>query len=367
MALKPIGDRFLAEVAEWLTCARWTTGPVVGYTKRVPRELLILCKFQKVMGVTQSDLDRASEEVARRKALPTGDLEVTPPSNPGVAAEAARVLDVVRTVSGAVFTEAKMTCLHEAAHACVAVALGIRVIEASVRPTPASGGFPGSLGRVLHSVLPDPVPLDAWPTSFWVETSVMVSLAGLVLEELIDVNYQAAPLWQSDYVSTMAVLKSVEPDVWLAGDQLERMRNKTAMFLLQPWLMDDIFRVAGLLEERGRLTGRELTTQVYNGQCGAVNPRDTSIRCDIPQQHERGDHVLMSRRDAQPIWSGFGSRPTKKVPVTSLTGPLKSLRHLNLGGTVPLARKWQTTLEEAVDTPLVLVGERFPRAWCQLS
>jgi hypothetical protein len=94
MALKPIGDRFLAEVAEWLTCARWTTGPVVGYTKRVPRELLILCKFQKVMGVTQSDLDRASEEVARRKALPTGDLEVTPPSNPGVAAEAARVLDV---------------------------------------------------------------------------------------------------------------------------------------------------------------------------------------------------------------------------------------------------------------------------------
>ena len=357
MSTELSSDGILADLAKWLTYARRSPESMVWNSTPVPLASL----WHSVM----REIEEASAGQPRDQAQST-KLDATVTSSQSTEGQAAMFLDVLQIGRGEGFNEEEAPCLRAAATACVAVALGIDVSEVSTLREPVHDSWPAPLGHVHHSRLPDPGPMDASASSFWIEASVIVALAGPVLERLIDL-YEAAPLEQSDCRYAMAVLKSVEPDPQLAAAELERLRDKTAMFLLQPWLIEEIFRVAVLLEERGRLTGHELRTQIDNGRCGAVYPGDTSIRCDIPQHHARGEHQSFARRDAPIFWSGFAFRWARKQPVANLTGPVKALRKLSLGGPAPLAKKWQATLEAAWNPPLDLTGERFPTAWCQLS
>ena len=365
MPRPPIPARALADVAEFLAYARQTSGPVIQYAGPIPLRALFACSQRDLMGVTRAELTKAVAEIKRRSTQPIAEVEPVAPPTAHAAEERSALLDSLHEAIGEGFTPEEATSLHEAAHACVAVALGVPVHEVSVRPRAGRDGSPGSLGHVVHSSPPDPLPIDAWANSFWVETSVMVELAGFVLGELLDGYCETSPRDQTDYQWAMAVLKTVEPDPTRTGAQLQRLRNKVAVFLLRPWLLSEIFELAGLLQEHERLTGHELHARLYGGRCAAVCPTDPSIRCDIDRPHARGPHQSIARRDAPIEWSGFAFKPSRTPPISTQTGPVKALRNLNNGGPQPLGKKWLALIETVVDEPLDLSGEPLPTAWCQ--
>lgn len=365
MGSKPISQRMLADVAEWLSTCENSESIGRG-AKRVPLGGLFACRHQGLLAVTERHLQIAARQATQPRRLePTDQFHSAGLLEPaGCATAVQRALDALQLADGSSYTELETTCLHEAAHASVAIALGVPVLEASVRPTPGADGMPGSLGHVLHTRLPDPLPLDAWASSLWVETSVMVGLAGYTLEAMIDPNYEPSPLEETDYVHAMATLRCVEPDPASAQTHFQRLRRKTMVLVSQEWLLADITKIARDLHKAKRITGRELYTDTFGGTCSAVYPGDPAIRCDIPNAHPRGDHTFM-RRGEEPIhWKGFPYRPPRKVAIGSLAGPIKSLRILNDGGRAVLPKKWELILEEAMGEPVEITDEPFPTAWC---
>jgi hypothetical protein len=82
-----------------------------------------------------------------------------------------------------------MTAFHEAAHAVVAVAVGVQVIEVSILPGKTDGIVPDSWGHVRHWQHPDPRPQDCWSGSAWFTTWAMTTLSGYVTEELLDPDW----------------------------------------------------------------------------------------------------------------------------------------------------------------------------------
>src|SRR4051812_19722896 len=81
--------------------------------------------------------------------------------------------------------ERRMTAYHESAHTVAAIAFGQLFSRVTIRPVAASPYHPGYLGNVCVYPLPDPRPQDCWPFSVWVESQIVIDLAGYLLEDLL--------------------------------------------------------------------------------------------------------------------------------------------------------------------------------------
>jgi hypothetical protein len=242
----------------------------------------------------------------------------------------------------------QLTAFHEGAHAVVAVSLGMKVREVSIRPRVGDGIVPDSWGHVSHWLLSDPRPEDSWSGSAWFETWAMTTLAGYVIEELLDPEwYFWCEAW--DHRRVIDMLREFSPREPDKGVRLlARLREQTSSLLIRPEILAEVTRVADLLLAEEQATGAKFYETLYGGKCRARHPSRTEIRCQ-KSPHPFGPHVYLtpSMPSGQLItWEGL-PLPWRGQRVGSMTGSQKRIRAINLGQAPrPITKPWRDALDE---------------------
>lgn len=258
-------------------------------------------------------------------------------------------------------TEKRKTAIHEAAHAVVAVALGVRVWSLSVRRVPADGYRSASLGRVLHQRSLAPTPSDCHPESAWMRTWLMIAAAGYVAEQIA---WPDTPIFHegSDNVDIVAMLTHLNGrDLETARQWIWNTRADTAELLLQTWAMNECLDVAERLLRDQKISGDEFYRSFYKGQCSAFYPPDPSVRCE-DKPHPFGPHAAPAepwQPRRQRSWYDWGSMPPSRPPrVTRMSAKQRNIHALNAGQyTGPLPRRVEPLLGEFRDLSALAEAE----------
>jgi hypothetical protein len=248
----------------------------------------------------------------------------------------------------------QLTAFHEAAHAVVAVSLGMKVREVSIRPRSGNGIVPDSWGHVSHWRLSDPRPEDCWSGSAWFETWAMTTLAGYVIEELLDPEWY---FWCEalDHRRAIDMLREFSPREPDKGVRLlARLREQTSSLLIRPEILAEVTRAADLLLAEEQATGAKFYESLYDGKCRARHPSRTEIRCQ-KSPHPFGGHISFGSHiwqtepssEASPIiWDGLPA-PPRNQKVGSMTLSQKRIRAINLGHAPRrLPKSWSEALDE---------------------
>jgi hypothetical protein len=251
------------------------------------------------------------------------------------------------------------TAFHEAAHAAVCVALGVKVQHATIRPEPASEYYPGSLGHVCHYPHPIPRPEDGWPNSHWVESWVLVKLAGYATEDLLwpesTCNWGAVP----DHLLVLDMYRLFAPrDPIAVFTHIRSAKRKCDALLREARVLEPLEAIAGRLLQQETISGDELYGSFFHKRCSAFHPTDPQVRCE-KSPHPASSHVRYRRsarsgdgEDAPGIvWDGLPV-PDHRLRVGQLTPNLKAMRALNFGGRPrALTQRWLEVLD-AFDAPM---------------
>ena len=232
--------------------------------------------------------------------------------------------------------ERLVTALHEAAHAVTAVAIGHEVLSATIKPTAASPYAAGSWGHVCTWRMPPPSPDDCWVRSHWVESYLMLQLAGYLTEDILFPDHAdcASPAQVSDHYRAVHLLHAILPgDVERARATLVELRTRTFRLLELEQHIVILLQVAHLLLCEETVAGEEvLYRRLFKNRCNAIHPTDPSIRCTHPP-HPYADHYLWNRktRKIEERWPGFRI-PNSRERVSALPPLVRRVRGLNAGG-----------------------------------
>lgn len=247
-----------------------------------------------------------------------------------------------------VIDDLQLTALHEAAHAVVAVNLGVEVTEASIRPEPASSDGPPSLGHVCFWRHPDPQPQDCWEGSHWTKRWVMTMLAGYILEEELMEGQPFQPaVW--DNAQVIHLLRRLKPRQPVEGLRvLEKWRSATCDLLLEPDVAKEVLAAADLLLELEVVDGRTFYNRLYGGMCSARNPEESGTRCE-KRPHRFGPHLRRSPDNpaaAPMVWAGL-STPNPRERVSAMSTKQRNIRAVNLGQPPDrIPRSWAEALDQ---------------------
>lgn len=260
------------------------------------------------------------------------------------------------------------TAFHEAAHALVCVRNGVLVHDMSVVAQPATAFAPGTLGHVTHSAPPLPTEADLWLSSWWTEVQLQISLAGYLMDDLLEETATGGRQPSrtrrhpaADHGRAVALMRALAPRMppTAVADHAKDVRRKTQALLLDaPGNLELIERMAFRLREAGRLTTGAVYREFFDGRCSAYSVHSPDALCER-EPHRYGPHyMLVPMPGGRPHerdyveWDGFTPPAVKRRRVGEMTSHWKRVRALTEGGPGPhIPKNWSVVFDACDELP----------------
>lgn len=247
---------------------------------------------------------------------------------------------------------------HEASHAVVLVALGGRkVTEVAVpryaHPLTSAREAPLSVGYV-DCIAAEPQPRDCAIDSDWVRTTVMIRMAGYLLNDVIWQDDSSAEdirrLPRSDHAQIVSILRVVAPeDPEVAERTIRGLRRQCLSWLAIPGQADVVEAIAQKLISHQVVDGEGFYNEFYDGTCAALHPQISTVRCKNPPDASGLHAVVYSRHDVYQwgryLWDYDASEQT--------AAPIRRLRSILSGdSTRPLRGPWLALVDVCSELPV---------------